>query len=116
VNYLGNEVMRERIADCRKEQGLSYAKLGKLTGLPISTLRRIEVVPGRNVKENFIIRLSDFYSVDPMWLMGYDCPKAKESPKHKTMREEVNDRLMLLSEDQMKDLALYIDTMLLRRK
>jgi hypothetical protein len=27
VNYLGNEVMRERIADCRKEQGLSYAKL-----------------------------------------------------------------------------------------
>jgi hypothetical protein len=32
------------------------------------------------------------------------------------MREEVNDRLMLLSEDQMKDLALYIDTMLLRRK
>lgn len=77
---MGNTLdeIRKRIADRRKELGLSYQDLSDRTGMSKSTLQRYETGDIGNVSLDKLEPLAKALQTTPSYLMGWDSKENEE--------------------------------------
>lgn len=76
----------------------------------------------REPKRPVLLSIAAYYGVDPMWLMGADVPKYKETPDTaldvKGLPEDrryLIERIMSLSDDEVRSLRAIVDQVLQMR-
>lgn len=77
--------MGERIRRLREDKGMSQEELGKLVGVQRAAVQKWESGHTKNLRQNTIKTLSDFFGVSPSYLMGMSDIKNSVQYKMKTV-------------------------------
>lgn len=109
------DAIRKRIADRRKELGLSYQDLSDRTGMSKSTLQRYETGDIKNVSLDKLEPLAEALQTTPSYLMGWEEEKEfSNAPKINDEDEKDIARTMeKLKEQLMNEQGLMFDGELL---
>lgn len=100
----------ERFMQALEESGLKPTELAQKAGITradVSKYMHGKYKPG-NIK---LLKLSQALNVDVLWLMGFDVPK-HESDEHKRMRDEINNKLAHLSDENLSKVKRFIEEFL----
>lgn len=102
----------ERIIELQEESELTPTKFAKKIGVNVATLNRWKSGYIQTMKTSTIARIANEFNVSPLWLMGFDSPKEKETKEHIEIRKRVNDKLSRVSMDDLLKVEAMIDIFL----
>lgn len=100
---------QERIKELRSRMDISMEELAKRCGFTLSTISRWENGVTPTIKISSIQKMADACNVNPLWLLGYDVPFKKRTESETKLENEISDKLMTLSEEQLKKLLHFIE-------
>ena len=100
---------KERLKSARYENQFSLNDVAHATGVSVSTLARWESGETGNIKIPQLHKLAQMYHVDAAWLFGYDTPKNPETQEHKTLRDEISNKLRNATTEELKRVLSMID-------
>ena len=98
------ETCSERINKALKLRGLKASELGKLTGIPKSSMS-LYLSGSYEPKADRIYLIAQALNVSEAWLMGYDVPMSKNTPSKQELTESEEIMLNLfrrLTEENQK--------------
>ena len=98
----------ERIKELRTTNNLSYVKFAQMIGVHRTSIYRWEEGDVSSLKSTVIQKIADVFDVNPLWVMGLDVPKEKESDVHESKRKEISNILYKLTDSQLDNLIDYI--------
>lgn len=100
---------RERFNETIKERNLTARDVAYKTNITEATISRY--LSGKmEPKIHYLHLIANALNVSPIWLMGYDIEKDKQSK----LKEEINFLMNNLNESQLEDVAKFIKTFLLK--
>ena len=67
-----NNLMGNRIRECRRKAGLSQEELGIILGVKSAAIGKYEKGIVENIPRSSIAKMAELFNVKPSWLMGYD--------------------------------------------
>ena len=105
----------QRLNELLEENNMTRSALAQLLGINKSTITRWFDGKIGSIKATYLDRLSNYFNVNPWWLLGYETTKEKENEHHKLLRDEIYDVLSTLSDSQLDDVKKYIDTFIKKR-
>ena len=109
------ELTAQRIRKLREERGMSLRKFAKLIGCKPTALFKWETGDVGSMKSSSIKKISDACFVSPLWVMGYDVPKEKESEEHRGLRNEISDSLLSMTLDDLKQVEKFIHAFIIKK-
>ena len=104
------ELTAQRIRELREERGMSLRKFAKLIGCKPTALFKWENGDVGSMKSSSIKKISDACLVSPLWVMGYDVPKPKETDEHRGLRKKIEDEMLSMSMEDLINLEKFIHT------
>lgn len=81
--------LKNRLAELRTAKHLSQTDLGKIFNVAQNTVSQWELGT-RNIDNNMLIRLADYYQVSIDYLLGYESSRPNKEDTG-TIKEEVDD-------------------------
>jgi len=109
-------ICRRRIKEIRLEHGLSMEEFGKIVGVGKATVSRWESNNVAQIKTSDIYTISNYFNVSPVWVLGYDAPKEKKTKAEQQEMNNISNKLIWLSYDELVKLSSFIDNFLLNKK
>ena len=117
LETFNKELSGERISQLRQAKGLSLEELGQIAGgVSKSTVSRWENGQIDNMKRESIALLANYFKVSPIWIMGFDVPKFPPNENEKHLREEIDDSLDWMKEEDLKKLLDFIKQFFPKRR
>ena len=104
------QLMCQRLKEERINNGETLEQIGKLLGMSKTNYRKYEVGMLKRVDQKIIEKLANHYGVSPAYLMGFDVPRAIESSEHRIIKNEIVNKLIDMSLDDLVKLNSFIDT------
>jgi transcriptional regulator with XRE-family HTH domain len=101
------------IKQLRIENGYTQEELGKLIGVKKAAIHKYESGIVQNMKRATIGKLANIFNVSPSYLLGYTEDKNKELSNEEN---ELFNLINQLSEDEVKELASFVDYLISKRK
>lgn len=95
----------ERLIELRKENNLSMEKFADIIGVTKAAIFQWEHGNRASMKTKYVKIISQKFDVSPLWVMGFDVPKANEDVLHEDLRKNISDKLIWFSMEQLR----YID-------
>lgn len=111
-NKTTNPTIASRIKEIRMDAGMKQGEFGKLFGVSPSGVSRWELGETSNMKREILIKMSDMFNVNPLWIMGLDVPKAKPTKAQDALMQEITDELIWLDEDKLRKLKRFMEEFL----
>ena len=115
VEKLRNNQLK-RLNELLTENSMTRVELAKLLNVNKSTITKWFNGQISSMKESHLIKLSDYFNVNPWWLLGYEAEKEKETTEHKGLREDIANILEKCTIEQLKDIKKFIDAFILKEK
>ncbi len=106
-----NEISRNRIKEARKLRKMTLEQVARACDVQKSTVRKWEEGMIATVKFDHMECMAKAFNVSLAWLLGMNVPMQIEESEHKNLRNELADKLMFLSIDELKKLKILIETM-----
>lgn len=103
---------KDRLKELRQRLKLSQEQLSKRCGIAFSSISRWESGVTPTIKLSSIKKIADACNVNPLWLLGYDVPFEKRTPREEELEREISDLLMNLNEEQLLKLRKFIEEFL----
>lgn len=100
---------RERFNETLKERNITAREVAYKTNITEATISRYlsgQIEP----KIHYLHLIANALNVSPLWLMGYDIDKDKQSK----LKEEIDFLVNKLNEKQLEDVIKFINTFLLK--
>ena len=104
----------KRLQSLREERNMSLRKFAEFIGVNKNTLFDWEKGNVNSLKTTSIKIICDKCNVSPLWIMGYDVPKEKETEEHRGLRNDISDSLLSMTMDQLQDIKKFIETFIIR--
>lgn len=104
----------KRLQELREERKMSLRKFAEFIGVNKSTLFDWEKGNVGSLKTTSIKSICDKCNVSPLWIMGYEVPKEKETEEHRGLRNEISDSLLSMTMGQLQDIKKFIETFIIR--
>lgn len=99
-------------------EGKTVVEVGELLGISKATVSAYKT-GARSPKVPVLKHIANYYHVDPLWLMGMDVPKYKETPgKTEGLsedRQHIIDWVMQATDDEVRALRAIVDQVLALR-
>lgn len=107
------KVMAKRLKELRLSRELTQEAVGKIIGVQKSAIQKYEKGNVENIKTSSIKKLSEFYGVSPLYIMGFS-EKTKEEKKLERIlmlfkeRPEIEELLNIAKELKKEDVKKVI--------
>ena len=82
----------QRIKALREERDMSLRQFAELLDVKKSTLYDWENGHVESMKTSSIKKIADMCLVSPLWVMGYDVPKERETKEHEGLRKKIDEK------------------------
>ena len=105
----------KRLQSLREERNMSLRKFAEFIGVNKNTLFDWEKGNVNSLKTTSIKIICDKCNVSPLWIMGYDVPKEKESEEHRGLRNEISDSLLSMTLDDLKQVEKFIYAFIIKK-
>ena len=107
------DTFKNRLNLAIKIFGLKQVDIVKKTGIDKTLLNKY-ISGNSNASQKKISLLANFFNVNPLWLMGYDVPMKKTTPKNNISAEYgllTNDTISIqgLDNDDIKEIQRQIE-------
>ncbi len=103
-----NDIIIKRIQEIRNDHSLSVQKFAEKIGVAKSTCYRWERGDIRTLKTEYIKKMSDIFNVSPLWLIGDNVPKEKETESHRSKRAKISNALYKVKEGDLDKLLVIV--------
>lgn len=100
----------QRIKALREERNMSLRQFAELLDVKKSTLYDWENGHVESMKTSSIKKIADMCLVSPLWVMGYDVPKERETEEHEGLRKKIEDEMLSMSMEDLINLEKFIHT------
>lgn len=98
---------KERLQIAISNSKLTKTKIAEQVGVSKSLLSHY--LAGDNEAGNDKVkRLSEVLNVNPVWLLGYDCPMRITDNSNSDIRKQIDDHLDLMDEEKLKKTLQFI--------
>ena len=100
---MDTNTMGKRIAQKRKEKGMTMEQLASALDIQASAVNKYEKGLVENIKRTTILRMAQIFECDPAWLMGFEASK-KDIPQYVPEIQEFVNILPKLTKQQIDSL------------
>lgn len=105
-----NKTIYERIKQIRLSNQLSLRGFAKKIGVAATTVSRWEHGQISTLKSSHLMKISEEFNIKEQWILGNDT--IAESKSHSKIREEIETKLLLCSEDDLIKINGIVDVLL----
>ena len=103
------ELIAKRIKEIRTQARMTQTEFGDIVGVTKHAVSRWEKGLVANMKSETIKILSEKFNVSPLWLMGFDAPRKRQTELEDELCSKINDKLIWLSEKDLHKVIQFID-------
>jgi len=103
-----SELIAKRIKEMRTDAGMTQEAFGRIVGVTKHAVSRWEKGLVENLKHETIRRLSDHFNVSPLWIMGFDAPKRRQTEAKDELAKSISDSLLWLTEKDLRKVEQFI--------
>ena len=107
-----NPTIASRIKEIRITAGMKQGEFGALFGVSPSGVSRWELGETSNMKREVLVKMSERFHVNPLWIMGFDVPKMARTQKESELEQQITDKLVWLNESQLRKLLKFMEEFL----
>lgn len=103
------QLMCQRLKEERINNNETLESIGKLLGMTKSNYRKYETGDMKRIDQKVVERLARHYNISTPYLMGFDVPRSIESSEHRVIKNEIINKLIDMSIDELNKLNEFID-------